>query len=211
MRLDARREHGRLSNFAGEPKAAASCDDLGVGGWQALVRDLVHRTQRDVLDVLDGLDPALVDDVVQPGTNSIGWLLWHLTRSHDRNVSELQNREQLWLSEGWYARFGRAADPDETGYGHSPAQAASFRSPPASVLVGYHQAVVKMIDEYLRRAPDEDLDRLATSPTLGDTTTVHLRLVGVLVEGLEHVGQAALLRGVLQRRQEGASPKRDGP
>ena len=163
-----------------------------------MVRDLVHRTERDVLAVLDGLDHALLDRAVRPGTNSIGWLLWHLTRSHDRNVSELQNRQQLWLSDGWHERFGKAADPDETGYRHAPAQAASFRSPAANVIAGYHRAVVEMIDDYLQQAPDEDPNRIVTSPTLGDSATVHLRLVGVLVEGLQHVGQAALLRGMLQ-------------
>jgi hypothetical protein len=165
--------------------------------WQVFVRDLVHRTEHDVLAVLDGLDPALLDRQVAPGTNSIGWLLWHLTRSYDRNISELRGSEQLWLSERWHVRFGRTADPDDTGYRHSAEQAASFRSPPPEVTVGYHRAVVEMVDDYLRAAPDEDPDRWVVSPTLGNSATVHRRLLGVVVEGLEHVGQAALLRGMV--------------
>jgi DinB superfamily len=169
-------------------------------GWQALARDLIHRTGRDVVAVLDGLDPALLDAAVTPGTNTIGWLLWHLTRSHDRNVSELRSAPQLWLAGGWHARFGRAPDPRETGYGHSAAEVAAFRSPAPEVLRAYYRAVVEMIDGYLVGAPDGDLDRVATSPTLGDTLPVRRRLVGALVEGLEHVGQAALLRGALERQ-----------
>lgn len=165
--------------------------------WQPLVRDLVHRTEREVLAVLDGLDEASIDTVLQVGTNSIGWLVWHLTRSHDRNVSELQGRPQLWLAGGWHARFGRPADPDDTGYRHSELQAAAFRSPGADTLAGYHRAAVEMIDDYLDHASDDDPSRLVTSPTLGDTVTVHRRIIGVLVEGLQHVGQAALLRGML--------------
>jgi hypothetical protein len=36
----------------------------------------------------------------------------------------------------------------------------------------------------------------STGPTLGDARPVRARLVGVLVEGLEPVGQMAYLRGV---------------
>ena len=53
-----------------------------------------------------------------------------------------------------------------------------------------------MVLGYLRGAPD-DLTRAATSPTLGDTRTVQARLVGVLAEGMQHVGQMAYLRGLL--------------
>ena len=168
--------------------------------WQALARDLVHRIERDVVSVLDGLDPWLLDVAVEPGTNSVGWLLWHLTRSHDRNVSELRGWPQLWVADGWHDAFACSADPDETGYRHSPARVAAFRSPAPDVVRAYHRAVVAMIDAYLEAAPDDDVTREVASPTLGDTRTVQRRLVGVLVEGLEHVGQAALVRGLLERR-----------
>jgi hypothetical protein len=64
--------------------------------WRALYRDLVERVERDVTAVLDGIDPLLLDASAEPGTNSIGWLVWHLTRSHDRNGSELLGAPQLW-------------------------------------------------------------------------------------------------------------------
>jgi hypothetical protein len=175
-----------------------------MAGWQRLAHDLVHRVGRDVRVVLDGLDPALLDAAVAPGTNTIGWLLWHLTRSHDRNMSELVGTQQLWLADGWHARFGRAADPDETGWRHTPEEVAAYRSPAPEVVDGYHRAVVALIDRYLATAPDADLDRPVTSPTLGDTLPAVRRLVGVLTEGLEHVGQAALLRGILERRTQSA-------
>jgi hypothetical protein len=62
------------------------------------VADLVHRIQRDLVAVLTNLDPALHDRAIAPGANTIGWLAWHLTRSHDRNVSELRGAPQLWVS-----------------------------------------------------------------------------------------------------------------
>jgi len=170
-----------------------------VATWQALVGDLMHRIAADLDAVLDGLEPAALDEAVAPHTNSIGWLLWHLTRSHDRNVSELRGTPQLWLADGWHARFGRAADPRDTGYAHTAAHIAAFRSPTPEIIRGYHQAVVRLVDAYLAEAPAADIARVTISPTLGDTRSVQSRLVGVLVEGLEHVGQAALLRGMLER------------
>ncbi|WP_422742741.1 DinB family protein [Micromonospora sp. WMMD754] len=168
--------------------------------WRILVRGLVHRTQRELLAVLDGLEPDLLDRAAKAGTNSIGWLLWHLTRSHDRNISELRGSQQVWLSDGWHARFGRGADPSDTGYRHSRAEAAAFQSPAPELVVAYHRAVVDMIDHYLDAASLDELSRRVASPTLGDTATVQDRLVGLLADGLQHVGQAALLRGMLERQ-----------
>jgi hypothetical protein len=169
-------------------------------GWPGLVSDLVHRVQRDLVAVLTDLDPALLDRPVAPGANTIGWLGWHMTRSHDRNVSELRGTAQLWLG-GWAERFGRQPDPTETGFGHSPHELAAFLSPTPQLIVAYHAAVVEMIDDYLRGADAAELDRVAMSPTLHDTHTVRHRLVGVLTEGLEHVGQMAFLKGVFNSPQ----------
>jgi hypothetical protein len=160
----------------------------------------VHRIEHDFLAVLDGLESTQLDATIETDTNTIGWLLWHLTRSHDRNVSEMLGRQQLWLADSWHECFNRPPDPDDTGYGHTSAQAASFRSPSADTLIGYHRATVAMIDDYLNGAPEQDFDRMAGSPTLGNTATVQARLVGVLVDALQHVGQAALVRGVLKHR-----------
>jgi hypothetical protein len=166
--------------------------------WAALANELVRRVQRDLEAVLSDIDPAWLDRPVGPGANPIGWLAWHLTRSHDRNVSELSGREQLWTGQGWAARFGRDPDPAETGFAHTAEQVAAFVSPPAPQLIAYHRAVVEMVSRYLADAGDDELDRVTTSPTLGDTRTVRDRMAGILTEGLEHVGQMAYLRGLYQ-------------
>ena len=174
--------------------------DAKVSDWRPLVRDLVHRVDRDVAAVLAGIDPALLDVAVEPGTNTIGWLLWHLTRSQDRNVNELRGQTQVWLSQRWCARFDRPADAGDTGYGHTLEDLSRFRSPRPETLLAYHRTVVASVDAYLDTVAEDDLHRLSRSPTLGNTLIVQQRLVGVLVEGLEHVGQAAILRGILERR-----------
>jgi len=169
--------------------------------WQQLIMDLFLRISQELERVLDGLT---VDDLNQrshPDCNSIGWLAWHLTRSHDRNITELAGEEQLWIKGSWHAKFNRSADPADTGFGHSSEDVAAFRSPESKTLVAYHRAVVKQIERYISDTlSEEELERETYSPTLRIVATVRTRLVGVINEGFQHVGQAAYVRGLLKGR-----------
>jgi len=167
--------------------------------WQVLITDLFVRISQELEKVLGGLT---VDDLNQRPTldcNSIGWLAWHLTRSHDRNMTELAGEEQLWIKDKWYAKFNRVPDPKDTGFGHSSESIAEFRSPESRILLEYHHAVVKQIERYMSSTLSEsDLEREVYSPTLHNVATVRARLVSVISEGLQHVGQAAYVRGLLK-------------
>ena len=46
------------------------------------------------------------EELVKEPHPSIGWLAWRISRVMDSNVSKLSGREQLWIGEGWAARFG---------------------------------------------------------------------------------------------------------
>ena len=167
--------------------------------WQSFIIAIFERIAQELEHTLDGLT---VDDLNQqpsPGGNSIGWLAWHLTRSHDRNISELAGEEQLWTSQDWYAKFNRQPDPSETGFGHSAEEAAAFRSPDGKTVLEYHHAVVKRIKDYIRdRLSETELDREAYSPTFDKTWPVRVRLLGIINDGLQHVGQAAYARGLIK-------------
>jgi hypothetical protein len=165
--------------------------------WQQLITDIFDRVAEQVEKVLDGLTPEELNRQPAPGANTIGWLIWHLTRSFDRNVSELAGKEQLWTANGWYAKFGRSADPDETGVGHSQEEMAAFRVPDGRATLEYHLAVQARIKEYMSTLTESELDREATSPTLGTTFSVGKRLLAQFSEGLQHVGQAAYVRGLI--------------
>ncbi len=71
------------------------------------------------------------------------------------------------------------------------------RFDPVSVdaLLSYHDAVIEMALDYLSRAPESDLGRVAPSPTLHTTASVQRRLVGVLNEGFQHLGQIRMSLG----------------
>jgi hypothetical protein len=107
--------------------------------------------------------------------------------------------EQLWIKDGWHAKFNRAPDPSETGFGHSSEDAAAFRSPDGKTLLAYHRAVLERSKDYIdSKLSETELARESESPTLATVNSVRVRLVGVINESLQHVGQAAYLRGLLK-------------
>jgi len=167
--------------------------------WQLLITDLFVRISQELEKVLEGLTVDELNQRPTPDCNSIGWLAWHLTRSHDRNISELAAEEQLWIKDNWHARFGRAPNPADTGFGHSSEDMAAFRSPDSQTLLEYHHAALDLAKRYISDTLSEiDLKREVESPTLGNVATVRARLVGIISDGFQHLGQAAYVRGLLK-------------
>lgn len=167
--------------------------------WQILITDYFIRISDELERVLNGLTVEELNEHPQLGANSIGWLAWHLTRSHDRNVSELLRKQQLWIKDKWYTRFNREPDPAETGFGHSPEEIAAFKSPDGETILEYHHAVLERAKQYIQNNLSQtELERRAKSLTLNNTNTVRGRLLGIISEGFQHVGQAAYARGLLK-------------
>jgi hypothetical protein len=164
------------------------------------VRDLLiesfDRLPDLVRGAVDGLTPEQLRWTPAPRANSIGWLVWHLARIQDDHVAELLGQEQVWVTGDWAARFGLDADVADTGYGHSPAQVATVRPDGAQVLVDYYDAVAARTNELLRGLTPEDLDRIVDK-RWDPPVTLGVRLVSVLDDDAQHVGQAAYVRGLL--------------
>ena len=167
--------------------------------WQQFIIELFERISQELERVLEGLTDDDLNLQPRPDCNSIGWLAWHLTRSHDRNMSEIAGEEQLWIKDKWHLKFNRAPDPNETGVHHSPEEATAFRSPDSATVLEYHRAVVERIKDYIdSRLSETELERESHSPTLGTNRPVQARLAGVISEGFQHVGQVAYARGLLK-------------
>ncbi len=161
--------------------------------------ELFGRVAEHVHDVVDGLS---VDDLVwspAPGTNSIGWLVWHLTRVQDDHVADLLGEEQLWTTGAWAPRFGLAPERGNTGYGHSAAAAASVRPDGAGVLVEYYDAVAARTNTFLERLTADELDAIVDE-RWDPPVTMGVRLVSIADDDIQHAGQAAYLRGLLSSR-----------
>ena len=167
--------------------------------WQQLVLDSFQRQAEELEKVVDGLTEDDLNRQPAPDCNSIGWLAWHVTRSVDRNMSEIMGEEQLWIKDKWHARFGREPDPNETGVGHTTEQAKAFKSPPSKVVMDYHRAILKKVENYINTKLDEkELAREYYSPTFRVTCPVEDMLARQFWHGAHQVGQAGYVRGLLK-------------
>jgi len=157
--------------------------------------DAFGRIQELVHGISDGLEEPAIIFRPDDDANSIGWLLWHLTRVQDDHVSEIAGREQAWIDESWAERFGMDPDPTNTGYGHTSEQVASVQ-PDAGLLRDYHDAVYARTLEYLGGIDAAELDRIIDYGW-DPPVSVGVRLVSVIGDDLQHAGQAAYVRGLL--------------
>lgn len=165
--------------------------DLLIDGF-GRVRESVHGAVR-------GLNADQLAERLSPEANSIAWLIWHLTRVQDDHFAELEDAQQVWLSQGWHEKFGLPLDPADTGYGHSAEDVASVRVRSAKLLTDYHDAVHARTVAWLGGLKESELERIVDE-SWDPPVSLGVRVVSVLDDDLEHVGQAAFVRGILRSR-----------
>jgi uncharacterized damage-inducible protein DinB len=164
-----------------------------------LVIDGLGRVEEDLGRTLGGLTGEQLVFRPHEQANSIGWLAWHLTRVQDDHVSELAGAPQAWVADGWHARFGRPADTADTGFGHGPDQVASIRPDGPQLLIEYYAAVHRRTLEYLRSVTCDEMDRVIDT-NWDPPVTVGVRLISVVNDCTQHVGQMAYIRGLIEAR-----------
>ena len=164
----------------------------------AVLADAFTRVRELVPTVVGGLDETDLAWRPDADANSISWLVWHLTRVADDHVAEVAGTEQVWTAGGWYDRFGLPFPPRAHGYGHSSADVAAVRVP-ADLLAGYHDAVAAAVLAHVVTLAPDDLDRVVDE-RWDPPVTLGVRLVSVVSDTMQHVGQAAYVRGLLERR-----------
>ena len=160
--------------------------------------DAYGRIREEVERVLDGLDAAGLSTRVDPQANSIAWLIWHLTRVQDDHLAAAFGCEQVWTAEGWADRFGLPFPVEEHGYGHTSEQVGALSKVDGELLGGYHEATWRQTVRLLTSVSDADLDRIVDARWT-PAVTLGVRLVSVIADDLQHVGQAAYVRGLVER------------
>jgi uncharacterized damage-inducible protein DinB len=160
-----------------------------------LLTDAFERIAEGVPGVVEGLDEDQLTWRPGPDANHIAWLVWHLTRIQDDHVADVAGLEQVWTAQGFYDRFGLPFEPGDTGYGHTSEQVAQVRAP-AELLTAYLTAVHEQTTAYLAGVTADDLDRVVDT-RWDPPVTLGVRLVSVVDDDLQHLGQAAYVRGLL--------------
>jgi len=161
-----------------------------------LLLELFGRVPPLVRAAVEGLDADQLVWRAGPDANSVGWLVWHLTRVQDHHVAELVGDGQLWVSGEWADGFGLAPDPGNTGYGHTSAEVAGVRPASAELLVDYHDAVNARTVATLGALTPVELDRIVDR-RWDPPVTMGVRLVSIADDSLQHAGQALYVRGLL--------------
>jgi hypothetical protein len=163
-----------------------------------LLVDAFDRIRDLVGQAIDGLTSQQLAVRLDDDANSIAWLIWHLTRIQDDHIAAAGQFDQIWLARGWVDRFGLPFDSSATGYGHGSEEVAAVR-PEADVLWGYHQAVHDQTISYVSGLGPGELDRVVDE-RWNPPVTLGVRLISVISDDLQHVGQAAFIRGIIERR-----------
>ncbi|BBX75089.1 mycothiol transferase [Mycobacterium shinjukuense] len=171
-----------------------------MAGNAAAARELLHdaftRLIEHVDELTDGLTEELSNYRPTPTANTIAWLLWHSARVQDVQVAHIAGVEQAWTRDGWVDRFGLDLPRDDTGYGHGADQVAKVRAP-ADLLSGYYHAVHDLTCEYVAGVTAEELSRIVDT-SWDPPVTASVRLVSIIDDCAQHLGQAAYLRGIAQ-------------
>ena len=170
--------------------------DTDISAARELLRDSFTRLIEHVDDLADGLTDDLAFYRPAPDANTISWLLWHSARVQDAQLCDVAGIEQVWFRDGWADRFDLDLPADSHGYGHTPEQVAKVRVS-AHLLSGYYHAVHAVTLEFVASVTSEELERIVderwTPPV-----TASARLVSIIDDCAQHLGQAAYVRGTKQ-------------
>jgi len=159
-----------------------------------LLVDAFGRVREEVHAAVDGLTDDELQVRLDADANSIAWLVWHLTRVQDDHVAAAFGIEQVWPQ--WRDRFGMTGD--RVGYGDTTEQVARVLAG-AELLTAYYDAVYHQTLKLVGDVTDADLPRIVDR-RWDPPVTLAVRLVSVVSDCLQHVGQAAFIRGIVQRR-----------
>ena len=153
---------------------------------------LLEAAYRSIKQATDDLTDEQLYYQPTAETNSIAWLVWHLSRWRDAVSATISGEPQIWVSAGW----ATVRDPDErTGLGDTPAQVTAFRVEHA-VLFGYVDAAHQRTVARVAALTPTQLEQSITSYT-GEKRPAWRALAGVCGDSAQHTGQIAYLRGLM--------------
>ena len=159
-----------------------------------LLRDSFTRIIEHVQDLTDDLTEEVSFFRPTATANSIAWLIWHSARIQDAQLAAICGIEQVWISGEWVDRFDLDLPRDAHGYGQTPEDVGKVRAP-ADLLAGYYHAVHKMTLEYIAGVTPEELARVVDE-NWDPPVTASARLVSIVDDCMQHLGQAAYVRGI---------------
>ncbi len=156
-------------------------------------------TERNLTRITDGLTREEISWRPGYGANSIGLILYHVTRSEDSFIQErLLGKSLVWESGKWYEKLNMPKD--EAGAHYTAEQVNAFPVPELDGLLAYCAAVRNETKAYIESLNPDDLDEKITLP-FGEMSKAFI--VSLIVShAAQHLGEMSYIRG-LQRGIDG--------
>ena len=160
-----------------------------------VIIDAFKRIKEEVHDATEGLSLEQLAFRPDKSANSIGWLVWHLTRIQDDHIAGTTNKPQVW-NEDWRKQFKVPFATTATGWGQTAAEVAQVQVE-TKLLLSYYDAVHTATVAYVKSLTEADYE-VVVDKRWNPPVTLAVRLVSVISDDLQHVGQAAYIRGLLK-------------
>ena len=168
-----------------------------------VLREAASRPATEAKALIDTLPEGALNAHAGGHTNSIAWLLWHAGRQMDVQLAQLNGEPQVWHSQGFDSRFNLGELGDTEGYGHTTEQARAVVVEDAALLVEYLGAATAALSEYIAGLREADLDDVIDTSWTPHVTR-GVRLVSMIDDAAQHVGQAAYAAGILASSAAGS-------
>jgi uncharacterized damage-inducible protein DinB len=157
--------------------------------------DTFDRIQEEVHAAVEGLNLKQLTFRPSKDANSISWIIWHLARIQDDHIAGIAEHEQIWTKGKWIEKFNLPFAAIATGWGQTSEDVARVQVN-AKLLLSYYDAVHDVTIKYLKSLNESDYKRVVDK-NWKPPVTVAVRLVSIISDDLQHVGQAAYVRGLL--------------
>ena len=154
----------------------------------------------DMVDsALKDMDAATLAQRPNDQSNSIAWILWHMNRVVDTFIhTRFQEKPQIWISEGWFQKYGMDRGENDRGVGWTAQQVAAWDAPSLEVQLGYYEAIKESARQYLDTVTQADLERQLVAPPVSEPRSIAILLGQMTWDNIAHGGQIAYLRGFYQ-------------
>lgn len=163
-----------------------------------LLKSGLENTTNGVARTLDSLTAEEMNWHPKPDANSIALLLFHMARSEDSFIMSLiQSKKQLWETDKWYEKLGKAVD--DGGAHYTAEQVENFTIADMKALHEYSVAVRNQTLDYLTGLTPEKLDakivfpegrKLPFEPVVGGLLLLNLTHLA------QHAGEISYIRGL---------------
>lgn len=167
---------------------------------RAVLTDSFDRVAQDLPGLLSELSSEELLWRPDDESNSIAWLVWHLARVQDDHMAGVGDTEQVWTSQGWEQRFALPYSTADIGWQQTSEQVRQFDVADAALLIGYQRAAHELTLSVLDNLDEEGYARIVDR-RWDPPVTAAVRVVSVINDITQHLGQVGYLRGLIERQR----------